>query len=422
MNATRTLDTVRRSGRRAGPRIVALVLACAATVGCEGLLDVDLPTRVPSTTLDDPALAEVVVLGAVGDFECAFTNYVAATGLLTDEMISSATWAAVIQWDQRRVFSSTGSLTSGCTALGYGVFTPLQTARFQAEHALELLEGFSDADVPNRQSLIATAAAYAGYSLTLLGEGFCEMTVDEGPLMTPDETLSLAEDRFTRAITEASEAGEDDIRQMALVGRARVRLNLGRLDEAAADAREVSAGYVRHATRSGASERRWNRLYMDQYQNFFLSVHPKFRDVEWLGVPDPRLEVTFSGRKGMDQTTDVWLQHKYESQSDPLPIASWEEAQLIIAEAEGGQTAVGIINALHAEAGLPDFDGGDASEIMDHVIQERSHVLYLEGHRLNDMLRFDLPFDSGVDHTGVPYGETTCLPLPQSELDNNPEL
>ena len=46
----------------------------------------------------------------------------------------------------------------------------------------------------------------------------------------------------------------------------------------------------------------------------------------------------------------------------------------------------------------------------------------MEGHRHNDMLRFNLPFDTGLHRKGAPYGPTTCLPLPEVERLNNPNI
>ena len=114
---------------------------------------------------------------------------------------------------------------------------------------------------------------------------------------------------------------------------------------------------------------------------------------------------------------------------DPIPIARWEEAQLIIAEVAGGATALAIIDALHAQAGLPSFSGTNptATQITDHImLEERRRELFLESHHLYDMRRFDLPF---LPPAGTPYpdkggfyGTATCFPLPDVERDNNPNL
>jgi hypothetical protein len=132
------------------------------------------------------------------------------------------------------------------------------------------------------------------------------------------------------------------------------------------------------------------------------------------------VNVIDTGGPGFDGVTPLWTSDKWPERSTPVPIASWEEAQLIIAEAAAqtgdAATAVGIINDLHARAGLPPYDPATDGPLMDHIIQERSRELFQEGgHRLHDMLRFDLPFFEGTDHIGGTYGNTTCFPLPLVE-------
>ncbi|MGH7475240.1 MAG: RagB/SusD family nutrient uptake outer membrane protein [Longimicrobiales bacterium] len=125
---------------------------------------------------------------------------------------------------------------------------------------------------------------------------------------------------------------------------------------------------------------------------------------------------------------DHYVQTKYPAFSSPIPLATWEEAQLIIAEVTGGETAVGIINALHQRAGLPSYDPATDGDITEHTIQERSRELFLEGgHRLKDILRYmgtpyEISVDTGIDHFGREYGPTTCWPLPNVERHNNPNL
>src|SRR5437879_2928127 len=67
--------------RRWGRALAALLLL-TGSAGCSSLLDVELPTRVPAATLDNPSLSATLVNGAIADFECALVNYAAATGLL----------------------------------------------------------------------------------------------------------------------------------------------------------------------------------------------------------------------------------------------------------------------------------------------------------------------------------------------------
>lgn len=427
--STRTMGprrTRRRNWGRVWWRATAFILtAAAALTGCDTLLDVELPGQVPGESLDNPQLANTLLLSAIGDFECALTNYAGATAALTDEFIGSTGWADYTDWDVRRITADDGDLGSGgCTNFGFGVYTPLQTARFQAEDIFRRFQEFPDAEVPDKATALATLKAYAGYSTLLLGEGFCEMAFDEGPIMTRAEVFSRAEADFTEAIERARQAGASDILNLALVGRARARLNLGRLEDAAADAAQVPEGYVKLATRSGASERRWNRIARVTRADFFYSVSPEYRDLEFGGVPDPRVRVVDAERLGHDGVTPLFLPLKYTAVEDPIVMASWEEAQLIKAEAMVARGDVGsaaaIINELHAQYGLPPYAGGTPAGVMDHIIEERRRTFFLDGHRLGDMLRYDLPFPSGVNHKGQPYGNTTCFPLPTVETNNNP--
>jgi hypothetical protein len=302
------------------------------------------------------------------------------------------------------------------------VYLPLQQARYIAEDGIKRISAWSDAQVPQKGLKLATLAAYAGYSRTLLGEGFCEMAIDEGPKMTPAQVLASAEQKFTDAITAAQAANSTDILNMALVGRARVRLDLGKMPEAVADAQQIPQGFVFNSTHSAADPTRYNKIYGDNYVNGFISVERPFIGLTFGGVPDPRVKTDTSLNKAHDQSILI-LQHKYTSYNSPIPIATWQEAQLIIAEVQGGQTAVNIINTFHQLAGLPAFSSSDPVAIANQVRQERSRELFLDGHRLYDMIRWNLPFATGQSpYDGVTYGTTTCMPLPESEINGNPNL
>lgn len=405
-------------------RIGGLCLALTMGLGaCDGLLDVEIPGDVPAEALDDPALASVLVLSAVGDFNCALTNYAGATAALTDEFIGAAGWIDYTDWDTRRITASDNDLgQGGCTNFGFGVYTPLQTSRVQAEGNFTRVQDFPDGDVADKPLSLATLAAYAGYSYTVLGEGFCELAFDEGPLATPAEAMSRAENWFGQAIQMAQQAGADDLLNMARVGQARVLLNQGRAAEAAGIAAMVPEGFVKYVERSGTAERRWNRIARHTHGDFYYSVDPTFRDLEFGGTPDPRVVTADAGRLGHDGITPIVLPMKYTDVSDPIALATWTEAQLIIAEAGGGQDAVDIINALHARAGLPSFASSDPAEIRNQIIEERSREFFLEGRRQADMLRYGIPFQTGFNHKGQPYGDTTCFPLPDVERINNPNI
>ena len=409
------------------PAIRSFVLLLLATTvnGCDRLLDVDLPARVPATSLDDPTRSTLLVQSAISDFECAYGNYVVATGLLVDELLSGSLTNSVV-WDRRLIGPNDVSYTAACGQQGVpngynlAVYTPLSSARFMADDALRRIESFPDSLVPNKKELLATAAAYAGYAYTLFGEGFCRATFDLGPALQPKEVLSRAEQRFTRTI-ELADSITPAILNLARVGRARVRLDLGKTADALADARLVPDTFV-NATYGSAPARRHNTVWVVNYQAPSATVDPSFRNLAVAGVPDPRVTVVNAGTRAIDAQVPLWQQRKYPTDSSPIRIASWNEAQLIIAEIEGGQSAVNAINALRSRWGLPLFSSSNANEIAKQVLEERRRDLFLDGHRLGDFRRLGLPFPSGLTHKNQTYGTTTCIDLPQFEIDNNPNL
>lgn len=408
-----------------------VVLVALATGACDDLLDVDLPGQVPDEALEDPDLADALVSGVIADFECAYNNYTFGSSAHSDEYIPSSGNLIQRNWSTRKIAASFDNYVNGtCQGNAFGLWTTLHTARFQAEDAFERLSGFTDADVEDRTGKLALVSAYAGYAYTLFGEGFCEVRFDGGPVEQPAAALAIAEERFTRAMDLATQAGDDETLNMARVGRARARLGAGDLAGAIADAELVPDGFVKVAERDGPApslDRRWNKGFEFFVSTRHHSVAPAFRTLEWKGVPDPRVPVEDSGLLGHDGVTPVWSTTKYPERASDIELATWAEAQLIIAEAStrngDDARAVAIINDLHARAGLPPFDpaadqvpGPTANNVLNMVLLERSRELFQEGgHRLNDMLRYGIPFFTGADPVGQPYGETTCYPLPDVE-------
>ena len=56
-------------------------------------------------------------------------------------------------------------------------------------------------------------------------------------------------------------------------------------------------------------------------------------------------------------------------------------------------------------------------------MEERTRELFLEGRRLPDFLRHDLPFATGTHpYDGNTYGTTTCMQIPRRERDSNPNI
>lgn len=405
---------IRRAG--AGP---LTVLAAIGLMACDGLLDVETPGVIESSAWDDPGNAELLVVGALGEFECMLPVYIRSTATIAHELYVSGITGVWQNWGARRAILRNDA---GACGESVGFYNPLQTARFMADEGYRRISNFTDQQVQGREAMLATLAAYGGYSYTLLGEAFCEMAIDGSALMEPRDVMAMAEQRFTTAIQHAQASQAQDILHMASVGRARIRLNLGNTAGALEDAQRVPEGFVREGTYSDVAVRRRNTVFTTTHDNFNWSTHPDYLDLDVDGVPDPRVQSIDQERLGVDAITPQFSQLKYTSRGAPIPIASWREAQLIIAEVQGGQAAVEAINRLRDHHDLPRFESNDPTEIFEQILEERRRELWLEGHRLNDMLRHGLPFPEGETHKGQPYGDATCVPIPDAERQNNPNI
>jgi hypothetical protein len=423
--------------------IVLLTTGALLTSACSGLLDVDLPGRVTTDQLDNPALATSLANGVVTTFECAWTHYVAAANAMSDQVLSTSGQGNTNVWGMRNVIGSNINLVEPCDAGagGYKFMVPLQATRILGDQAFATISGFADATVPNKALLMAQVKTYAAYATLALGEAFCQGSFGGGALLTPRDVLQAAEARFTEALALAGAAASTDLRNMALAGRARTRLTLENFAGARTDAEQVAAGYVKNATRGSADTHRWNLVY--EFQNNGVSqalrhttVAPEYRAMTFGGVADPRVRVHATNLISGDQVTPWFRHEKAVARTDPVVIASYREARLIVAEAAARTgdlgTARQIINTLHAAAGLPLFDPGATAgqaEVVSQVIDERRRELFMEAAvRYADHLRFRntpwrIPFrgeagsvhPGGVDQRGQQYGSTTCVPLPDAE-------
>lgn len=403
--------------RRAAVLVTAALLAGTTACNLDKLLEIETPSRVSEDDYLVPANANLIASSAVADFECALGGYIVAAGLAAGELNDGTQTASRWSYDRRNVLASDAHYsTFGCTAIG--VYTPINTARHTNDQAARLLAGWSDAEVPNRQRLLARTAALAGYSLVLLGEGFCSGVIDVGPELTPEAIFDSAEVRFTTALAAAEAADDDSLRWLALVGRARARRDAGDMAGAASDAAQVPTDFVYYASAATTASRRNNRVY-SQNSGGSVTVAEPYR-----GLDDPRVPTESTGQRTSDQQ-ELWIQQKYESITSPTPIASGIEARLIQAEALGGTAGVQLLNELRASVGLPALTAAQEADFTGTLYEERSRWLWLEGQRWFDLRRGNLPLvpAAGTDYRkGGTYGDQRCWPLPDVEKLSNPNI
>ncbi len=418
--------------RRRSVRL-GIVSALLLLTACGNPLDVVTTSRIPAENIETPGNAQLLVDGAVADFECAFGAYVVQSATVGEEFIYAQQTADRTPADARRTTENDSRYsTFSCT--GLGIYVPLQTARSSAETVLSYLRTWTDAEVPgNRTNLIAIASAYAGYSYIMLGEGFCTMAVSKinpdrsinyGGEISRDSVFRIAVTRFTEAIAAAGTAANVDITRMAYLGRARAKLNLRDYAGAKADAQQVPAGYTKNAGFSDAIGRRNNFVFNDNsVTNRASSIGLPYRTLN-----DTRVPIVNGNFVTAATGIAHFYQTKYATGSAPIPLATYDEAQLIIAEADiranSLVTALPILTASRTRGGQGAFTGTTQPQYLAELVDQRRRELFLESHHLGDIQRYAIALTPA---TGTPYhfggggyGTQTCFPLPAAEKQNNP--
>jgi hypothetical protein len=399
-------------------RIVALATAGLLLAGCESLLDVSLPGSTPAEAVEDPIYAPILVVSAIGRFEDGFNNYAEDAGYIGGELIGGQSFLNTQHYRQRSL-PLDGTDTRGNT------YNFLSQSRWMSEDAYAKITKFTDAQVANRQRLLGQAALYAGWAYTLFAEGYCSAAFNLGPELKQAAIFPLAEKQFQTALGHATTANDAVSINSANVGLARVQLQMGKNADALAAARKVPTGFSVNVTRSSAHNDRRNLQFFDNNAGTH-SIDPNYWTTRDGTVADSRVQVVSANRISGDGLTPLYFQRKYTAESSPYVLASYQEAQWIIAEIVGGAEAIQIINARRTQLGLPAFPtNSTAQQIKDQVIEERRREFFLDGHRLGDLRRFGgwEKWTDGINpFVRYEYGKNRCFPLPKVERDQNPNV
>ncbi len=408
---------------------VATLALTALLAGCglDSLLSVDAPSRVVASDLEDPAAAGLLVASVANEFRCTLTYFATASALTGNEWRDASNNSVLNIWDQRvHDTSGYGSqyASADCGSNQPAIYQPLSRTRWMADLSLNLLDGWDVSEVPDKAALQVEAGMYAGYTYVLFGEAMCSVAFDDGPEQTPADAFNLAIQRFDAAIAAGASG---DLLNTIQVGKARAQLNLGMTQAAATTAASVPSGFSFALNYSNTEAVTRNKQWEFNIDDENVTVAEPYRDVLHEGVPEPRIAVVDEGTTNPQTGIAIWTSDKYPDASSPIEMASWEEAQLIIAEAEieSGNygDAAAIFDALHAAQGLPAYSGAlDEPSLMAELIHERAAEMYLEGHHLQDLKRLGItlfPATGTDDGFGGAYGDQICFDLPATEFQNN---
>ncbi len=402
---------------------LTIMLGAAAPLvatGCTDFLKVENPNVVTAVDVNPIGDAGTLAASALQDFAASYGTYSVFGGIYTGELYSADV-------------NSPGNLTSVRlvdNTMTDGYLASMSKARVLASKVIIALKGTSG------ESSINAAKAWmvSGYAFLSLAEYFCSATVNGGPLLTASMMLDSAVATFTKAVDIGGAVGTADalqIKNAALVGRARAQLYAGNKPQALADANAVSPAFnynlvfindLTNITRLG------NYVWHITFNISTLSAAPPFRN-----LTDPRMITvppSVNKLRSMDGVTDMWSIGKYQSYSDPIRLASKIEANYIAAEAQGTAAMLALISSRRAANNLPAYSGAtDDHSVLVEFLTQRTYEFYVEGKHMGDYRRYpnDLPFlvpaGTAYRKPNVPaYADGKCWPISIQELTNNPNL
>lgn len=419
-----------------------ILLAPLALAACspDRLLDVrDIDVLDPSTLNTKEALPTLLA-ASISAFQVAYggggdlsnnghEGMVNMVGLLSDEFIHAETFPDRQNIDLRVIAPGNGSMK--------GVFFDLATARAISDLASSRYNTFDQGSEGHSEVL-----SLSGFSYLMFAENFCSGVpfstltddgIDFGQPQTTAEVYAIALAKFDSALTFAIAHDNDELANLARIGRGRTLLDAGNYAQAAAAVSAVPTGFSFVIEGSSNSARQnsgiWN--YTVNFPGFSVPDREGTNGLNFRSANDPRVPVIATGAVGFDGETPYFMQDVYPDKESPTVLASGIEARLIEAEAalQGGNSgaAFNTLNTLRASVGLTNLaTPGTPGARVDALFRERAFWLYLTAHRLSDMRRLvrqygrseSQVFPTGAYHKGGSYGTDVNFPVSSDERNN----
>lgn len=402
------------------------IAASLIAMGCDEFLQVKNPTVIEVDALDPINDAPTLANSSIQNLASAYGWLSMYTSWMSGEADVAETFPTRNEFGRRAVDPTNGSLSGD-------VWFPLSQTAASTYLVLE-----KTLPNPTTNENYQKAHFALAYSFLFMAENFCQGTVRSGAPLTTVQMLDSAIQHFSDAITIGTAANSTASVAMgnaALVGRARAKLQKGDKPGATADANAVPAAFnynmvyfddLSNRTRLG------NRLWQFTADRGSIAVAPFFR------VNDPRVPQRLApsnllpqdANYPVDRGAPYIIQNKFPTFASAIRLASKIEADYIAAEAGGTTTQLNQIQSRRAANGQPAYGGAtDAASVLAEFETQRGLEFYLEAKRLGDLARngaavlgVPVPGSTYFKAGFAPVGNQTCIPLPITETDNNPNF
>src|SRR5688572_8963536 len=374
----------RWKGPRILPRLVFAGVFALALAGCntDEIVKVEDPAQLLPDAAENPAAVPALVAGAVRQFEGGYSGlgddaFVSSSGVITDEFAWGDSFTTRFAADRRTLQAPVlGNISDPA-------FSRLHQSRIQILRTLALIDRFED-DLDDPDGMRATLKTTDGYVRVTLSEGWCgavpfssvpaegpidPSTIVEGPGQSVVQMNEAAVALFDEALAI------DPANELAMVGKARALLNLGRYAEAEAAVADVTDTFVYHIEHSTNTSAQNNALsaLIDNGRYSLANLEGGTTATGTALRPDNNTSTTNATAEGLNFRTaqdprvpyvndggcftgsiQCWQYNNYPMFTADVPLASGVEARLVEAEAALNRgdfiTMMERINYLRARA------------------------------------------------------------------------
>lgn len=410
-------------------------VAFGLVAGCD--FKVTNPGPVPAENLESRATAAGIVNGAGRDLSDAL-NWIAYTGgAISREIFPAGSTGSFGISAQQQVGKLLDDDTNNYWQLA-------QRARFEAEDGANHLKGSLGAGFAT-DTLAAKVLIWAAYANRLLGENMCDAIINGGAKQPSTVYLTRADSELTDALAIATAANSTKFINVVHAARAAVRLDLGKIPEALADAGTIADNFVFAMPYFTTDQDQYNRIFWSTANQPYRAhtVWNTVYDQYYTDTKDPRVPWASDPNQAVGDAAVLNLgrvtwhkEMKFAKQDAAINLSTGWEMRLIEAEAKllanDVPGAMTLINKHRVALGLQPWTATTLDDGWTALRRERGIELWLEGRRLNDLRRWKAapgtmsPLEQpGTGTTGAPSYLTQqdlCFPIPTSEKQNNPNL
>ncbi len=431
--------------------VVGVLLA-----GCDSYVsDVDEPVDITDDeSLNTADQVPFLITGVQRAFAATHDNYVVQSGGLSDELFfdqdaNGATFNTFNQIDAAEIQFANNSVD--------GTFDNTGVLRLLSDDLVRRVN--ENIEFTEEQAALRDEALYVGefygavaryYYATYIGlteGGDGGGVIDAGEFIPSSEMYDLALADLDSAATTT--LGQDELNQKYInTLRARIHLFTGDYDAATSAAVDGL----------GPGDPTLEALYAVEEENdFFIDAGPgrtqfsvpeRFASIEGAQVFGTSAEaesenlsevrIPLYRNLDVDGNRTFYQQAKYLEQDSPIEFLTWEENALMLAELTalhgqdisgnpfGTTSALELVNEVRSQYTDVDAFASGTTVDEDLIVSEREAEFFVEGIRLVDQRRFDLPFirqnldiETGTETSAPVTGDWRYLPVTQGERNQN---